>query len=149
MSWCDHGFAILVNYQNKERIELIRDSILNRDAIIMLHGGGPFRNAGLCILIKSLVPEDFSIDMYEADNAYYKLRRAAEEIGIAKRLKEAGKNYFALSPKWKDDTQTEVIFWLNPMEQDKNNYGWFTVKDLEDWIKGVGKIPKNNLHVRE
>ena len=29
------------------------------------------------------------------------------------------------------------------MEQNKNNFGWFTVKDLKDWAKGRGKIPMN------
>lgn len=27
------------------------------------------------------------------------------------------------------------------MEQDKNNFGWFTVTDLKDWANNKGKIP--------
>ena len=56
-------------------------------------------------------------------------------------MEKAGKKYFALSPRWKDDNKKEVIFWLNPYHQDIDNFGWFTVEDLKDWAKGKGKIP--------
>ena len=60
---------------------------------------------------------------------------------LEKILEKAKCRYYALSLRWKDDDKKEVIFWLNPMEQDKNNFGWFTVEDLKDWAKGKGKIP--------
>ena len=41
------------------------------------------------------------------------------------------------------ENKKEVIFWLNPMDQHNNNWGWFTVEDLKKWAKGKGKIPKN------
>ncbi|MFA6407274.1 MAG: hypothetical protein WCV80_01030, partial [Candidatus Paceibacterota bacterium] len=57
-------------------------------------------------------------------------------------LKKAGIGYFALSPRWKDETKKEIVFWLNPREQRENNYGWFSAADLKLWIKGKGPIPK-------
>lgn len=74
---------------------------------------------------------------------------AEHEWGI-KKLKEANCRYFACSPKWSHEikstadgeikTKYPVIFWLNPMEQDRNSYGWFTVENLELWTQGKGPI---------
>jgi hypothetical protein len=83
------------------------------------------------------------------------LTKAAEKTGIAARLKKASEKsgitsylrpftYYALSPRWKDETKKEVVFWLNPCSQDRFNFGWFTVKDLDDWIAGTGKVPKHD-----
>lgn len=66
---------------------------------------------------------------------------SAKKTKIKKILDRAGKKYFALSPRWKDENKKEVIFWLNPYYQDIDNFGWFTVDDLKDWAKGKGKIP--------
>ena len=70
---------------------------------------------------------------------------------IEKRLKKAGKSWFALSPKKlnkedmeKHKTKFSVIFWLNPTEQRIVNYGWFTVEELRMWIKGKGPIVKQD-----
>jgi hypothetical protein len=60
-------------------------------------------------------------------------------------LEKAGKDFFALSPRWKDAEKKEVIFWLNPENQRENNSCWCTVSDLNDWIKGEGKIPKQKV----
>jgi hypothetical protein len=28
------------------------------------------------------------------------------------------------------------------MQQNENNFGWFTLQDLREWAQGKGKIPK-------
>jgi len=33
-----------------------------------------------------------------------------------------------------------VVFWLNPTEQHKYNFGWFNIEDLTDWASDKGKI---------
>src|SRR5690606_28298750 len=69
-----------------------------------------------------------------------RLREAAAKLTIAAELKAAGKRYFALSPRWKDDQESEVVFWLNPMEQQDYNSGSFTVDELRQWIRNEGRI---------
>ena len=78
--------------------------------------------------------------------------RSAAATGIEEVLKKAGKRYYALSPRWaasikgtkngEVETKYGVVFWLNPCDQYKNNYGHFTVEELQQWAKGEGPIPK-------
>jgi len=35
------------------------------------------------------------------------------------------------------------MFWLNPCEQDKYRYGWFTLDQLFAWAGGFGPIVKD------
>jgi hypothetical protein len=115
--------------------------------------GNPFARGGLVLAIVSRLPTEIVASLEEMARDDDALKRAVDKTGIADRLRKAGEkapregyirrfSYYALNPRWKDDTKTEVIFWLNPMEQQKNNFGWFTVADLDDWIAGKGKIPK-------
>lgn len=69
-----------------------------------------------------------------------RLKEVVDKTNIYSILENAGKKYFALSVKWKDEKREDIIFWLNPMEQDKYNYGWFTINDLKDWAQNKGKI---------
>lgn len=49
-----------------------------------------------------------------------------------------------LSPRWaseEEKTKYKVSYWLNPQNQQQNFFGWVTVEDLLDWMKGKGKIP--------
>jgi hypothetical protein len=65
-------------------------------------------------------------------------------------LTKAKKKWFALSPKWSGEikstvngeinTQFDVIFWLNPMDQHTNNAGWWTVEQLMQWGEGKGPV---------
>ena len=99
-----------------------------------------FGNPGLHILIKSKIPQNVSDACYESDLEGKKLAEDFDKTGIRDRLGKAGKKYFALSPKRSSDGS--IIVWLNPVDQDQNNYGWMTIQDLEDWIAGKGKVPK-------
>ncbi|WP_156883591.1 hypothetical protein [Salipiger mucosus] len=73
------------------------------------------------------------------------LLKAARKTGIEKKVRAAGLDFFALSPRWAKDCSTsktkhDVAFWLNPREQNIHNYGIFTVEDLEAWTKGKGRV---------
>jgi hypothetical protein len=63
-------------------------------------------------------------------------------------------NGYCLDPRWNattdekgvvhkhsDTTKHDVVYFLNPMNQQQNYWGWVTVEDLDDWIQGKGKIP--------
>ena len=141
-SWDDKSFAILVTEKYKTELEDLYNALKSCDAIIFVGSSKVFQNGGLNVFIKSRVPKSVADEWLAKDLDAVELNIRARATGIYERLKAAGKQYFALSPRWKDEKRGEVIFWLNPMKQDENNFGWFTVKDLDDWIAGKGKIPK-------
>ena len=115
-----------------------------------------FENAGLQIVIASQIPADGEEMLRSTQVDVFNLKKSAAATGISDRLKEAECRYYALSPKWKKDfnvvvrddederlkTAHDIVFWLNPMEQQQNNSGWYTVEQLDEWIKGTGPIPR-------
>lgn len=125
--------------------EKLRDDLYSafekNDIAIWLGGGGVFQNARLVISIVSRLPKETIDAMEEIDRDHYELKKEAVNTGIYDTLKKAGKTYYALSPRWKDKSKTEVVFWLNPEDQKNNNHGWYSVKDLEDWANDRGPIP--------
>lgn len=142
-AWSGRDFGIVVANEYAGYLQELFEAFQRCDVVIGLGGTtNPFQNAGLSIAIASRFPKDIDEILKVADEDHRQLLLVVEATGIEKRLKAAGKRYFALSPRWKDETKKEVEFWLNPHEQDKDNYGWFTVRDLDLWIEGKGKIPK-------
>lgn len=166
-AWNESGFLIRVKGEdNISKLKTIYHNMLEGKCAIWLGGGGVFMNAGLCIAIIDAVPEESLAVMRNADIDREKLYIAAAKTGIVQKIDEANEawcqmqevetgrhcydpkwGYFALSPRWanKEDrrkTKHPVVFWLNPRHQDENNYGSFTVEQLEQWLQGKGPIPK-------
>lgn len=104
----------------------------------------PFGGGGLIFVNIDGYTEKEKDDFLESDRSIARLSDAVTATGIKDRLEEAGCKYFALSPRWKDDEETDIQYWLNPVNQQGNNHGWFTITDLEAWIKGEGPIPKSS-----
>jgi hypothetical protein len=141
-AWDEGTFGIVVENTHQKVLEEIYEAFKRKDISLWLGGGHVFQNAGLCIAITSLIPEELTNKMLQADFDYQELQEAAKATGIHKILKGAKKEYFALSPRWKNDEKTEITFWLNPCEQQENNFGWYSVDDLKLWAEGKGPIPK-------
>lgn len=151
-AWDKKSFA--VRSKDPEVVHLLKElhqAFAQKDAVIFLGGGdGPFANRGLVIAIKSLLPEEFIEEALKSDKGYRKMLKAATKTGIKKRLEKAGIRWYALkagsvmnSTKDGDvDTKHSVMFFLNPMDQQHNNSGWYTVEQLDQWIAGEGPIPK-------
>lgn len=140
-AWSSGDFMAVSNEPEQiEQLRTLYDAFEKKDIAIWIGGGGAFQNAGLVIAMISRMPSEYISEWAEKDREVYQTRKAAHKTGIEERLRKAGKEFFALSPKRNEDG--EIIFWLNPMEQRQNNFGWFTVKDLDDWIEGKGPIPK-------
>ena len=150
-AWDDRGFGIRMKNDaltlGATVLGQIYEALTKRDAMIFLSGSNnPFAGNGLVLAIRSRVPEDLLTQMKEADDDHLNLVKAAEATDIKEKLRAAGKRYFALSPRWKSadeaaESEHPVVFWLNPMEQQENNFGWFTVEQLLEWIDGKGPIP--------
>lgn len=126
----------------------------------------PFSHSGLIIAITSRMPDASRIHLDEHDTAQKKLNDAAEETGIRERLKASGSKlaswrhgpaFHALVPRWleglhkvtRNDTEVQlssdhpVVFFLNPANQQDFNHGYFTVEELDQWLKGKGPIIKS------
>lgn len=159
-AWDEGSFGVHVKgVMGIDYLKRIYKAFLNDNNICIFCGGTrlpAFENAGLQLVIATQIPQKGEETLHQTHVDHYNLRKAADATGIADRLKKAGCRYFALSPNWKKQLETvlrdggeetlkterEVIFWLNPMEQDRNNHGWYTVEQLDEWIAGTGPIPK-------
>ena len=99
-----------------------------------------FVGVNFLLAIASLIPPGIRKSWEEADRENHKVQKEFKKSGIEKLLRDRGKRYFALGPRHAKDGSLE--FWLNPMEQDDNNFGWFKLEDLREWAEGGGRIPK-------
>lgn len=152
-SWSSRGLCVVASKdEDRQNLRVLIQALKNSDAALWLGGGGVFENAGLCIGILSKIDDESKQHMKEADENSRLLKAADAATGIKELLAGANKRYFALSPAWASsikstargeiNTAFDVIYWLNPMEQDKNNYGWFTVEQLREWAQNQGPIVK-------
>ena len=146
------GFATTVP-EVAEQLKELAEALQQGDGAVYLGGmsDNPFARNGLCIVIASRLPQDVIECMSKVDETQYKLEEAVKKTGIEDQLKEAGLRYYALKPAWKtelkrtslEDTEHPVVFFLNPHEQKQYAAGWFTVEQLQEWIRGEGPVIKS------
>ena len=141
--WDEMDFQLLLDTPYVEQGKELLEALNNNDAMIYTgKSSNPFGRGGLNIVILSRMDTDVLAEMKDSDEDNNRLMKAAEETGIYEILRKAHKRYFALSPRWKDQNKTEVVFFLNPMEQSKYNFGWYGVRELKQWAKDKGPIVK-------
>ncbi len=139
--WSESDFAAFsTDAAEVAKLKEIYDALHYGNAAVWLGGGGVFQNAGLVIAIAERLSKETTDAWQKADVDRRDLLAEVAATGIEKRLKAAGKGYYALSPKRKPDGS--IHFWLNPFDQKENNSTWCSIKDLEEWIEGKGPIPK-------
>jgi hypothetical protein len=163
-AWSSNDLMVRVKGEdNFKKLRTLHEALMAKKCAVWLGGGGIFENAGLCIAIVDTIPAEHLKTMRDADLDREKLEKAAESTGIRAKLEAASNkwledhprtyfprkcSFYALSPAWakghKKKTKHKVVFWLNPQDQEHNNWGWFTVEELEQWIDGKGPIPKND-----
>lgn len=156
-AWDDSSFAIRgYGKEGQAVVELIQEGIETCDIVAWITSDLDLGHGSLCIARRSMVPPAMVQQYDDAIAEYRRLFAAAAATGIARRLEAIGPHspigrlrpYHALSPAWirpGDDciSAHPVRFFLNPTEQAANNFGWFTVEQLDEWIEGRGPIPKN------
>lgn len=151
-AWSDGSFAIrVVGNDNIEYLRSIYDALRNNNAIVTLaHTAYPdvFPDGGLYIFIGDEFPEHVDEAMKQDDQSRMELRKAHQKLGLEQELKNKGKRWFALSPRWVKDfrspveSEYDMIYWLNPMEQRIYKAGWFTVEELRQWGDNEGPVIK-------
>lgn len=152
-AWDRRSFAVLSD--REKPMKQLYEAIMKKDACIGLFGGGVFNNAGLSIFIASALPQEVNDQWEKSDKDACSLHLTARETGIVERIDTLNNKhdsfidkpcgYYSLRPAWIDKDMTskyKVMFWLNPWNQDKNQYGWYTVEELEQWMEGKGPIVK-------
>lgn len=144
-AWDERGFAVRVREKHRHHLDALLTAFGERDVAIWIGGARVFQNGGLCIVIASSVPADLSEKMRASDVDRLEMRKASDATGIEESLRKAGKRWYALSPRWAfpdeaQGTQHRVVYWLNPMEQNRYSSGWFTVEDLMLWAKDIGPV---------
>lgn len=171
-AWDDREFFIAGwTDKGKQAVEMIAEGMKIGDLSIWTGGAGgnPFSRNGLVIVRTSMVPEEQREQMRVADQARIDLTAAAQATGIIAKLdkfnqpaeanrpgdrltfREKPRGYYALAPQMisaeemvKRGTKHNVTFFLNPHSQTKYNHGWYTVEELEQWIKGKGPVIKTD-----
>lgn len=150
-AWSEGEFGVYGEGSNAERIKDLYAAFQADNIAIWIGGGNVFQNGGLILCIADRLSEEKAKLLRDADLEAERLTAASDATGILDRLEKAGKKYFACSPRFHGENRKSaypVIYWLNPVDQDQNNYGWFTVEDLDQWIAGTGPIPMKSQKVR-
>lgn len=146
-AWDESSFGILARgKENIAKLKAIYQMILDEDLAIGFSKKQFIENPGLLIRRKSKVSADEIQMLKDEDLAKRQLIKDAEKTKVEAKLRKAGKQWFALSPRYASpeeakQTKYKVVFWLNPYHQSTDNYGWFTVEELLQWIDGEGPIP--------
>lgn len=144
--WDEKSFGIIAyGDEDRKNLKALWEAFQNKDVAFWTNIGVFHTGGGLIFAIVSKVREQDKKTMLENDLDIKALKQAATDTGIEQELEKAGKRYFALSPKWAKNingskTKYPVVFWLNPMQQDIHNYGYFTVEQLREWAVDKGPI---------
>ena len=148
-SWCESSFGIVINKDATKIMEFgnkLAKAIEQGDYSVWFGGdakGNPFARSGLVVAITSMVPQEVQDYMVKCHKEQHRLEKADKATGIKNLLEKKGKSYYACSPRFMEDGVT-VEYWLNPQEQDKHDFGWYSVQELTDGANGVegNKIDK-------
>jgi hypothetical protein len=142
-AWDEREFLVIVKgKENIKKLEMIYKAFQDKNIAIFFKYM-PFMMGGLTFGVASRIQE-YDEAWKKSDISQYKLHKASDATGIEEYLKEHGKRYYALSPRWSNDEETEIHWYLNPMEQKLYNYGNFTLKELKEWAHDEGPVIKGN-----
>lgn len=141
-SWAGRsGFCI--NVRGEENVALLKqlhEAILRKDIALGLGRMAGFARTSPALVIASTVSAEIHANVEEADRAHRVLYEALEATGIEKELQDAKIGYYALSPAWTGEEGSDLVCFINPMNQQQNSYGWFTLAELREWIQGKGPV---------
>lgn len=142
-SWNCEGFCIHVRgTKNIARLKELHAAFSTLDIAVAVPWAHAFLRGGLSFTIPSRMPQADKDAVYAQDAAFKKLCEAAQATGIEAELEKAGIRA-ALRPDWFDrEVQDEVVFFVNPSDQRKYDYGWFTVEELRLATTGQGPMMK-------
>jgi hypothetical protein len=149
-AWSESDFGAIADTPEEiEKLQEIYKAFEKKNIIVCFSKTllPAFENPGLCLVIADRLDKSILDEWKKADKEAHQLRKDVEKTGVEKLLKEKGCQYFALSPQRQEDGS--IQYWLNPYDQDRNNFGWYRLEDLQDWAEGKGKIPMSKAQLEE
>lgn len=161
-AWNSGSFGVAVyGNQETEYLKDLHEQILNLNLAILTTKFEAFRGSSLCLLITDRIPQSTLDSIYKSDKECYDLIDYEESIGMTDIKNKFGnkngyhgeKYFMACSPKWLDyedsmtrdaikkeiNTQYDIRYWINYSDND-NNYGWYTVEEIREWLTGDKKL---------
>lgn len=128
-------------------------------AVANLRAKNPFAGSSLCLMITDRIPQETKEAMYLGDKEYFDREDYEEKIGMKKIIEKNKGSYgnlhyfMACSPKWIDyydeksreeqkkkyNTKYDIMYWINYSDDD-NNFGWYTVEEIREWLTGKKKL---------
>jgi hypothetical protein len=164
-AWDESSFGVAV--MGATEVEYLRElyqAFLNKNvtiAVVNLRAMNPFAGSSMSLLIRDRIPQETLDLMYSADKEYYDREDYEEKIGMKKILQKHGnkngyrgaKYFMACSPKWINyedaekreenkkqyNTKYDIMYWVNYSDDD-NNFGWYTVEEIREWMTGKKKL---------
>ena len=142
-AWDGSYFALHVRgTENVAALKTLHEAFKRCEIMFGMSPVKGWLGSGLVFALASSFDDETRAEVLAVDESHERLLSAVELSGIKDTLEKAGRSYFACKPKWTDADESGIRFWLNPMQQQENNYGWFSLADLAAWAKGEGPIPK-------
>lgn len=149
----DECSLLIRTKDNFQKLNNLHQAIVNNNAAIWVASKiNPFGTNGLILTIIDQIPKNLLKEIYDQDIDYQKLLAASAQIGIIQKINAFNNGqlsspccYFSLNPYWTPEnkqTNYSVIYWLNPVWQDKNITDYVTVEELEQWLENKGRIKK-------
>jgi hypothetical protein len=148
-AWDSSTFAFLMTKSHKQHYDELINAFETKNIAMSLGKSKIFENGGLNFLIYDKIPKEtfqHAIDQHLSTN---RLNVKVAKIGLAEKLTKRGLKWYALSPKWVNNDEKDIVYWLNPYNQESVNYGWFTEEQLLQWIDGIGPIPKKTSQLEK
>lgn len=149
VAWDSDSFAILAigKEQVRKLDELLEGMRTKKFYLFADRSRMVFDTNSLNIVLDGYFTPQQLEEARQADLDQIALMKMANKTRIAKKIKKAGLGYCALMPRWEHDCEKgqskwPIRFFLNPEEQNKYNFGWFTVEELVAWTKGKGPVIK-------
>lgn len=141
-AWSGHGgFVIHVRgAQNVARLRALHEAFRRKAVSLADASGLGFIRKALSLVIVDRFPEDVKKTVRERDLAHKRMYDAFDATGVKERLKQAGRRWYALMPRWREGEGSQLLVFLNPCEQGKYDSGWFTVEELDAWAQGRGPV---------
>lgn len=144
-AWDERSFAFVTTptIERKAFVNKLFESFKNLNGVIMLGGRVFIENAGLVLLNYNKIPEDVKEEFKNKDIKAKKDQKLYEKLekdsGVFEAIEKSNKKFFYLRINSLDENGNPQ-WWLNPMEQQKYEAGWFSTKDLLDWANDKGKV---------
>jgi hypothetical protein len=169
-AWDSKGFHIAgMGDDARIKIKELHDNYIKKNIALCYMGtSNPFSRPSLCVVIADrLLPHQYH-QMKMADTEHLDLADITKKLNLEGKAKKKGMtrdHYTSISVKFikygetkeelekikadkKLTTKYNVQVWVNG-NTTKDDYGWFTVEDVLDWIKHKGTRPISFYNKKE